>query len=77
MPFLGLRLGNETQLSVADIQYLGALAEEHGYGEVWMTEGAGRDSLTQLSAIAAERQSVDGALVAAQRANEFAVRRIP
>ena len=34
MPFLGLRLGNETQLSVADIQYLGALAEEHGYGEV-------------------------------------------
>jgi len=40
-------------LSVADIQYLGALAEEHGYVEVWMTEGAGRDSLTQLTAIAA------------------------
>ena len=52
MPFLGLRLGNETQLGVADIQSLGALAEEHGYGEVWMTEGAGRDSLTQLTAIA-------------------------
>ena len=52
MPFLGLRLGNETQLSVADIQSLGTLAEEHGYGEVWMTEGAGRDSLTQLTAIA-------------------------
>mgnify|MGYP000426572154 CR=1 FL=1 len=48
MPFLGLRLGNETQLSVADIQSLGTLAEEHGYGEVWMTEGAGRDSLPNL-----------------------------
>jgi|TARA_B100000809_G_scaffold145379_1_gene142973 5,10-methylenetetrahydromethanopterin reductase len=39
-------------LNVADIQALGALAEEHGYGEIWMTEGAGRDSLTQLTAIA-------------------------
>ena len=52
MAFLGLRLGNESQLSVADIQSLGDLAEEHGYGEIWMTEGAGRDSLTQLTAIA-------------------------
>ncbi|MCH7736573.1 MAG: LLM class flavin-dependent oxidoreductase [Chloroflexi bacterium] len=52
MPFLGLRLGNENQLSVADIRSLGALAEEHGYGEIWMTEGAGRDSFTQLTAIA-------------------------
>lgn len=53
MAFLGLRLGNETQFSVSDIQSLGVLAEENGYGEVWMTEGAGRDSLTQLTAIAA------------------------
>jgi len=52
MAFLGLRLGNEPQLSVADIRSLGALAEERGYGEIWMTEGAGRDSLTQLTAIA-------------------------
>ena len=52
MAFLGLRLGNEPRLSVADIQSLGASAEEHGYGEIWMTEGAGRDSLTQLTAIA-------------------------
>lgn len=51
MPFLGLRLGNEPQLSVRDIQSLGSLAEEHGYGELWMTEGTGRDSLTQLTAI--------------------------
>ncbi len=52
MAFLGLRLGNESQLSVTDIRSLGALAEKHGYGEIWMTEGAGRDSLTQLTAIA-------------------------
>ncbi|MBT98130.1 MAG: hypothetical protein CL902_05840 [Dehalococcoidia bacterium] len=52
MSFLGIRLGNEAQLSVADIQSLGVLAEEHGYGELWMTEGTGRDSLTQLTAIA-------------------------
>ena len=52
MSFLGLRLGNETQMSTADIQYLGRMAEESGYGEIWMTEGSGRDSLTQLTAIA-------------------------
>lgn len=52
MAFLGLRLGNEPEMSPADIQSLAALAEELGYGEVWMTEGNGRDSLTQLTAIA-------------------------
>ena len=52
MAFLGLRLGNEPELSTADIQSLASLAEELGYGEVWMTEGNGRDSLTQLTAIA-------------------------
>jgi probable F420-dependent oxidoreductase len=52
MAFLGLRLGNEPQMSPSDIQSLGALAEESGYGEIWMTEGSGRDSLTQLTAIA-------------------------
>ena len=51
MTFLGLRLGNEPQLSVRNIQSLGSLAEENGYGELWMTEGEGRDSLTQLTAI--------------------------
>ena len=53
MAFLGLRLGNEPEMGPPDIQSLGILAEEHGYGEVWMTEGVGRDSLTQLTAIAA------------------------
>ncbi|MCH9016520.1 MAG: LLM class flavin-dependent oxidoreductase [Chloroflexi bacterium] len=52
MAFLGLRLGNEPELGPADIRHLGSLAEELGYGEVWMTEGSGRDSLTQLTAIA-------------------------
>ena len=51
MPFLGLRLGNETQMTTAEVQSLGSLAEELGYGELWMTEGSGRDSLTQLTAI--------------------------
>ncbi|PKB82595.1 MAG: hypothetical protein BZY88_03945 [SAR202 cluster bacterium Io17-Chloro-G9] len=52
MSFLGVRLGNEPQLSPADFQNLGALAEDLGYGEIWMTEGAGRDSLTQLTSVA-------------------------
>ena len=64
MAFLGLRLGNEPEMSSdrrsrvstksdpADIQSLASLAEELGYGEAWMTEGSGRDSLTQLTAIA-------------------------
>lgn len=52
MVFLGLRLGNEPALSRADILSLSMLAENLGYGEVWMTESSGRDSLTQLAAIA-------------------------
>ena len=52
MAFLGVRLGNESQLSGADIQELAVAAEDLGYEEIWMTEGAGRDSLTQLTAIA-------------------------
>ena len=51
MAFLGVRLGNETELSPADIQGLAAAAENLGYQEVWMTEGTGRDSLTQLASI--------------------------
>ncbi|MCH8988958.1 MAG: LLM class flavin-dependent oxidoreductase [Chloroflexi bacterium] len=65
MAFIGLRLGNEPEMSSdrrsrvstksdpADVQSLASLAEELGYEEVWMTEGSGRDSLTQLTAIAA------------------------
>ena len=53
MVFLGVRLGNESQLNPAEIQELAVTAENLGYQEIWMTEGAGRDSLTQLTAIAA------------------------
>jgi len=61
MAFLGVRLGNEPQLSPADLQGLGALADDLGYGEIWMTEGAGRDSLTQLTSVAmATRRIVVG-----------------
>lgn len=52
MAFLGLRLGNETQMSSSEIQSLGALVEQCGYGEIWMSEGSGRDLLTQMTAIA-------------------------
>ena len=52
MVFLGVRLGNESQLKPAEIQELAVTAENLGYQEIWMTEGAGRDSLTRLTAIA-------------------------
>ena len=39
MAFLGLRLGNEPEMSPAHIQ---SLAEGLGYGEVWMTRALGR-----------------------------------
>ena len=58
MAFLGLRLGNEPQLAPAAFQKLGALAEQLGYGEIWMTEGAGRDSLTQLASVALATQRI-------------------
>ena len=58
MAFLGLRLGNEPQLTPAAFQRLGALAEQLGYGEIWMTEGAGRDSLTQLASVALATQRI-------------------
>lgn len=52
MAFIGVRLGNEPQLRATDVQELAVAAEDLGYQEIWMTEGAGRDSLTQLTAIA-------------------------
>jgi len=45
-------------MSTPDIQALGRSAEDLGYGEVWMTEGSGRDSLTQLTAIGAATNSI-------------------
>ena len=61
MAFLGVRVGNEPQLAPTDFQELGVLAERLGYGELWMTEGAGRDSLTLLTAVAlATREIVVG-----------------
>ena len=58
MAFLGVRLGNDPQLTTADFQNLGVLAENLGYGEIWMAEGAGRDSLTQLTSIAISTKSI-------------------
>lgn len=45
MAFLGLRLGNEPEMSPAHIQSLASLAslaEGLGYGEVWITRALGR-----------------------------------
>ena len=42
MAFLGLRLGNEPEMSPAHIQSLASLAEGLGYGEVWMIRALGR-----------------------------------
>ncbi len=53
MAFLGVRLGNEAQLGPSDIQELAVAAEDLGYQQIWMTEGSGRDFLTQLASIAA------------------------
>ena len=58
MAFLGVRLGNEAQLSPAEIQDLACAAEGLGYQEIWMTEGSGRDSLTQLTSIAMATKTI-------------------
>ena len=48
----GVRLDIDPRLNPHDYQELAALAEERGYESVWVPEGAGRDSLTSLAAIA-------------------------
>jgi alkanesulfonate monooxygenase SsuD/methylene tetrahydromethanopterin reductase-like flavin-dependent oxidoreductase (luciferase family) len=58
MAFLGVRLGNEAQLNPSDIQELAVAAESLGYQEIWMTEGSGRDSLTQLASIATSTNKI-------------------
>lgn len=52
MPRLGVRLENNPALSPQDYQELAVQAEERGYETVWVPEGGGRDSLTQLASIA-------------------------
>lgn len=52
MAALGVRLDPVPQITPKDSLELALLAEERGYEMVWVPEGGGRDSLTQLAAFA-------------------------
>ena len=54
----GVRFENDHSLTPGDFLELGRLAEDRGYEMVWVPEGAGRDSLTALAAIATTTQRV-------------------
>ena len=56
-PF-SIRFGNEPELSPGDVNELALLTEEAGYEALWMTEGSGRDSVTQLTAMAGKTQRI-------------------
>lgn len=54
----GVRLENDPSLTPQDLQQLAVLAENLDYETIWLPEGAGRDSLTALAAIALRTQRV-------------------
>ena len=56
MARLGVRLDLDPQMSSQEHRELASLAELSGYETVWVPEGAGRDALTQLTAIAMTTQ---------------------
>ena len=58
MPRLGVRLDIDPQISSQEHRELASLAETSGYETVWVPEGAGRDAMTQLTAIAMTTQSL-------------------
>jgi probable F420-dependent oxidoreductase len=58
MPRLGVRLENNPALTPQDYQELAVQAESRGYETVWVPEGGGRDSLTQLASIAMKTQRI-------------------
>lgn len=58
MARIGVRLENDPQLSPADSVELARLAESRGYEMVWVPEGSGRDSLTQLTYLACHTSEV-------------------
>ena len=58
MPRIAVRLENDPQLSTDDYLELAALAERRNYEMVWVPEGAGRDSLTQCTFLAAHSNSI-------------------
>lgn len=58
MPRIAVRLENDPQLSTGDYLELASLAERRNYEMVWVPEGAGRDSLTQCTFLAAHSNSI-------------------
>ncbi len=58
MARIAVRLENDPQLTPADSVELAQLAESRGYEMVWVPEGSGRDSLTQLTYLACHTGSV-------------------
>ena len=58
MPRIAVRLENDPQLTPADSVELAQLAESRGYEMVWVPEGSGRDSLTQLAFLACHTGAV-------------------
>ena len=58
MSRIAVRLENDPQLTPADSIELAQLAEGRGYEMVWVPEGSGRDSLTQLTYLACHTGAV-------------------
>lgn len=58
MARIGVRLENDPGLTAADSVELAQLAESRHYEMVWVPEGSGRDSLTQLAFLAGHTRSV-------------------
>jgi len=58
VPRLGVRLENDSRLSVKDLAELAALAERRGFEYVWVPEGGGRDALTLLATFACATSNV-------------------
>ena len=58
MARIGVRLENDPQLTAEDSVELAQLAENRGYEMVWVPEGSGRDSLTQLTYLACHTGAV-------------------
>lgn len=58
MPRIAVRLENDPQIPPSDSLELALLAESRGYEMVWVPEGGGRDSLTQLTYLAANTNKI-------------------
>ena len=58
MPRIAVRLENDPLIHPEDSLELALLAESRGYEMIWVPEGGGRDSLTQLTYLAANTGSI-------------------